>query len=432
MDGDTIVIPNLKVARLRRCVRWGVLVPWSSRRRARRGFFNDSNAQMSLAGIWNARSSRPRRVRPRNPVIGGDASDASGRRQFAAVYPQILFQVGIRKTQEGDVMSYDSEGTTSESDRPLTWAELRDQLETFEAAEEADVPENLSALWSDLADPGDAKAVFIDKGMGADDPIQPQRPDWVGSTLRPKAPPRPRPPRLELRGVPFKPLIIYPPDDRNIYSDLRYPWVCVCHIQGRVAAGSGVIVGPRHVLTASHVVDWGGPAEVIQVHRAGSAIQATARTFRRMAFTKLTSDPTYSTIDEDYAVLVTDQRLGDRFGSLGVRTYDSSWDDENVWWNIGYAGDIPTGAAATFPYFQRDKKMDEDEWDYGSGRAMTTAADFRPRQSGSPMFGFWTDGPYVVAVAAAVGEIVLSGEENWCSGGSDLTRLVREAIASFP
>ncbi|MFE3442338.1 hypothetical protein ACFXNW_04850 [Nocardia sp. NPDC059180] len=85
-----------------------------------------------------------------------------------------------------------------------------------------------------------------------------------------------------------------------------------------------------------------------------------------MAFTKLTSDPTYSTIDEDYAVLVTDQRLGDRFGTLGVRTYNSSWDDENVWWNIGYAGDIPAGATATFPYFQRDKKMDEDEWDYAA------------------------------------------------------------------
>ncbi|NEW30693.1 hypothetical protein, partial [Nocardia cyriacigeorgica] len=128
-------------------------------------------------------------------------------------------------------MSYDSEGATSAPERPLTWAELRDQ-KTFEAVEEADVPENLSALWSDLADPGDAKAVYIDKGKGADDPIQPQRPSWVGSTLRPKAPPRVRPPRLELRGVPFKPLIIYPPDDRNIYNDLRFPWVCVCHIQG--------------------------------------------------------------------------------------------------------------------------------------------------------------------------------------------------------
>lgn len=37
-------------------------------------------------------------------------------------------------------------------------------------------------------------------------------------------------------------------------------------------------------------------------------------------------------------VLVTDQRVGDRFGWLGVRTYDSGWDDESYWTNIGYAG----------------------------------------------------------------------------------------------
>ena len=36
---------------------------------------------------------------------------------------------------------------------------------------------------------------------------------------------------------------------------------------------------------------------------------------------------------------------------------------------------------------------------------MTTAADVMPGQSGSPMFGFWSDGPYVVAVASGVGNI---------------------------
>jgi hypothetical protein len=165
------------------------------------------------------------------------------------------------------------------------------------------------------------------------------------------------------------------------------------------------------------------------VHRAGGTVAATAKTVRRWTFTKITGQPGADTVDEDYAVLVTDQRLGDRFGWMGVRTYDSGWDDEDLWWNIGYAGDV---ANHLFPVWQRNMKLDEDEFDYGSGRAMTTAADLMPGQSGSPMFGFWSNGPYVVAVASAVGNIFLSGTENWCAGGSDLPSLVNHARSSDP
>jgi hypothetical protein len=48
------------------------------------------------------------------------------------------------------------------------------------------------------------------------------------------------------------------------------------------------------------------------------------------------------------------------------------------------------------------------------------------------MFGFWSDGPYVVAVMSAIGNIFASGDENWCSGGSDLTRFVNRARSGDP
>lgn len=48
------------------------------------------------------------------------------------------------------------------------------------------------------------------------------------------------------------------------------------------------------------------------------------------------------------------------------------------------------------------------------------------------MFGFWSDEPYVVAVASGVGNIFLSGDDNWCAGGSNLPRLVNEARNSDP
>jgi len=89
-------------------------------------------------------------------------------------------------------------------------------------------------------------------------------------------------------------------------------------------------------------------------------------------------------------------------------------------------------AGSVFPVYQREQNLDEDEWDYGSSRAMTTSADVIPGQSGSPIFGFWGEAPYVVAVVAATGSVYASGTENWCSGGNLLTRLVNEARSNHP
>ena len=100
-----------------------------------------------------------------------------------------------------------------------------------------------------------------------------------------------------------------------------------------------------------------------------------------------------------------------------------------MWSSIGYPGDIAGGLQPTFIL---NKSMDEDEWDYGSGRAMTTAADMQKGQSGSPMFAWWDGMPYAVAVMSAYGNVWASGNENWCSGGSDLGRIVRRARDENP
>lgn len=312
-------------------------------------------------------------------------------------------------------------------DRPLTWAQWSARAECLEATEA--VPERLRALWSDLSSDRSPAVTRISKGDREERPeLAPaHRPAWVASVYKPRGAGRVLRPRLTHRGIAVDPLTIWQPEDRRVYNDTSYPWGCVCRITSGLGSGSGVLIGPCHVLTASHVVHWGGPSETIEVHRFGGTVQATARVTRRWAFTKL-SEMGATTVDEDYAVLVTDQRLGDRFGWMGCRTYDSGWDDENLWWNIGYPDDF----GGLVPIFQRDKKLDEDEWDYGSGRAMTTAADAMKGQSGGPMFGFWADGPYVVAVVSAEGVIFASGLENWCSGGNDLTRLVNHARATDP
>ena len=252
---------------------------------------------------------------------------------------------------------------------------------------------------------------------------------WSDLAYRPQRAARSVPMRIERRGVALDPLAIIHPDNRTIYSDTSYPWGCVCRvITAKGGQGSGVLVGPRHVLTASHCIDWTTDrAELVEVHRQGTSLSAMSFDTNVLAFTQI-GDTTANTIDEDYAVMILEDRLGDRFGWMGVRTYDSGWDEEGFWTTIGYPGDY----GGMVPTFQRGVYLDEDTFDLGGGRAMTTSADLANGQSGGPFFAWWDNAPYVVAVVSSESRSPIFGTENYGSGGNDLTRLVNQARRDFP
>ena len=318
---------------------------------------------------------------------------------------------------------------------PLSSQELR-KWNGREAT--AEIPEELQQI-SKIDGSATRTFKFVERLSAADrarSPVQKTNPGhcplWVSAAAKPKPAHFAPPQQVKHRGQRLEPNIVWGADDRRIYNDQTYPWGCVCRITnaaGRV--GSGAIIGPRHVLTASHVVDWSTDRpEKIEVNLTGNVAAATVFDTAAYAFTQIQGDPSVTTLDEDYAVLVVNERLGDRFGWLGTKVYDSGWDDDNVWETMGYPTDI---AGGTQPIFEMDKNLDEDEFDLGSGRAMTTSADMKRGQSGSPMFSMWNDGiAYAVAVMSSFGQVYASGDENWCSGGSDLSRLVRTARDENP
>ncbi len=295
----------------------------------------------------------------------------------------------------------------------------------------AGVPEEYKPSVEHLPKPKQIKLVDRPAPRTPSDVIPPASsycPPWAGVAYAPQRMRLSAPIKLMHRGRQLEPRVDFAPQgDQQFYNDPgTYPWRCVCRITnafGRV--GSGVLCGPRHILTASHCVAWSSPsAEMIEVHRAGTSSQAVAFDTVALAYTQIEGDSASSNVlDEDYAVLVINERLGDRFGWLGTKEYDSGWDRDRFWSTMGYP------VNSVFPVFQQQQWLDEDAWDYGSGRAMTTSADLVSGQSGSPMFGTWDDGPYTVAVMSSDDP---PENENWCAGGSDILRLVNFARSQHP
>ena len=253
------------------------------------------------------------------------------------------------------------------------------------------------------------------------------RPPWVRMLPSPK---RVRQSKQQvLRGdQELDPLTVFPPDSRNVYFDTSFPWRCVC----KVGSGSGVLIGRRLVLTASHVVDWNNPTGgTVKVHLFDDFNLGTATVIGGYVYTKVT-DNSFSTIDEDYVVLVLNVPLGDQLGYLGYRTYDSSWDGKSWWFSMGYPGDKGGGDR---PVSQGTFKLDEDDFDFGPGRAMSTDdGDFMPGQSGSPVFTWFhkKGSKPKVRVVGVVSAQVQNGGVNYISGGSWLSDLIHYARTHSP
>ena len=224
---------------------------------------------------------------------------------------------------------------------------------------------------------------------------------------------------------------IFGTDNRRAFQDTTYPWSTVGLVQTNRGAGSGVMIGPRHLLTVSHVIDWTAPAGF-----AADWVRFTPSSFDGNApFGESYGVHIYWYVQEDgdgfitgnegdfdYVVVVLDRRLGETTGWMGARGYDDDWDDLNAWSHMGYPSDLNSGQR---PTWQGGFRVDGTDAD---AQSILHQADVFPGQSGGPVFGFWDGdvGPRAVAVQSWQ-----LASNNGASGSMDMRDLVAQARTDF-
>jgi V8-like Glu-specific endopeptidase len=224
---------------------------------------------------------------------------------------------------------------------------------------------------------------------------------------------------------------VFGTDERRAFRDTTYPWSTVGLVQTNRGSGSGVMIGPRHLLTVSHVIDWTAPPGFAAdwVRFTPSFFDGNApfgEAFGAHIYWYLQEDgDNFISGDEgnfDYVVVVLDRRLGETTGWMGARGYDDDWDSLDVWSHIGYPADLNSGLR---PTWQGGFRVDGTD---AAAQSVLHQADVFPGQSGGPVFAFWPGevGPRAIAVQSWQ-----NISNNGASGSMDMRDLVARARIEF-
>lgn len=223
---------------------------------------------------------------------------------------------------------------------------------------------------------------------------------------------------------------IFGADNRRVYYSTAYPWRCVGKVETPLGSGSGTMVGPRHLLTCAHVVDWhanggAGWIKFTPMFYNGSAPYGSGWG-TRVYYKKKVAGPTIDSTEGkyDYVVVVLDRTIGQATGWMGTKTYHDSWDGGSYWTHAGYPGDLTGGQR---PTYQSSIALDGDFWSPDSHQRIEHQGDVWPGQSGGPFWGYWDGSPYAVATQSGQ-----TAQRNSASGGSDLVDLVIKARNEHP
>lgn len=237
-----------------------------------------------------------------------------------------------------------------------------------------------------------------------------------------------------------EPTTVFPPDTRSVIFDTTYPWrTC-----GRVATpggwGSGVMIGRRHMMTASHVVPWlaDGSSDWITftpMQYDTSTPFGSAYVIRVYCWQRVNGADGIQSNEAafDYVVCVLSTNMGDSVGWMGSRGYSSDWNGLVRWAHIGYPSDIGSGVR---PVYTTNGVMDSTVSESSGGRnsfRVMHRNDIMTGQSGGPYFGWWSGENFPRVIASQSAENWgMAGGPNAAGGGAPLPELIIHATTVEP
>jgi V8-like Glu-specific endopeptidase len=270
--------------------------------------------------------------------------------------------------------------------------------------------------------------------------ILPSRPKWFPHIFHPKqAATRQAPPLRRFSGKPLVPDILFPPENRQAYLPQGYPWHCIgrlfvwdnANAANPRGSGTAVLVGPRVILTASHMLPIGAaswkclfvPGYFNGNPVAGAGAASWCSDFRGFRFEP--DDQAF-----DMGVLRLYDPLGANIGWMGSRVYSSSWQDQPYWTLCGYPGDLTGGER---PTREQGIRVIDDDSD-GDFLEIEHRGDTNDGNSGGPLWATWDDGPYVIGTHSGGEQHSWPDYENHnvAAGGKGMVDLIRWAQTTWP
>jgi V8-like Glu-specific endopeptidase len=228
------------------------------------------------------------------------------------------------------------------------------------------------------------------------------RPEWIDFSPVPRLISKSPTSLQRFDGRRGEPLWVYD-SARQAFDDDSWPWGLVGRItNSRGESGTGTLIGDRLVVTAGHMVPWGDaswwmnfvPAYFNGASLFGAGVESYVSDTHGYDISNVF-------IGYDYAVLRLYEPLGTSLGYFGYNSYSDAWNNQAIWSNIGYPGDVENGQE---PSFQKGFTIGADVGDGNGGNELETEnCDLNHGNSGGPMFAWWSNGtdPRIVAVVSS-------------------------------